>query len=285
MPTKAKRPMVLTSTPLSVIQACNVWPASENGSPAEQPGNTQSSDKDDRDTVSDDEDMLDMPPLKRQSSSAARLLSPTDPPNIDENKSPTASTRPSKVWQGIDNFGLGGDVDLEDLKFDKADDDDLFHFDGELETSSPPHGTESPPEDLEDEERDSFDTESPTFATEARDVPTPYASSPARPIIKSRHSHSEAPTSTGVVGSYKGHPFSMPIVSPETHALGASIGPMSSFVGSVDGRSGMDASNVQSFRASGGVGSFVGTPRSFSERLMLEDMMETEKSKTETRRR
>jgi hypothetical protein len=39
-PTAANRPMVLMSTPLSVIQACSVWPASENGSPAEKPSSS-----------------------------------------------------------------------------------------------------------------------------------------------------------------------------------------------------------------------------------------------------
>lgn len=63
----------------------------------------------------------------------------------------------------------------------------------------------------------------------------------------------------------------MPVVSPDIHAQAASYGPVSSFVGSVNGRSGLDESNVQSFRAS--VGSFSGTPKSMSERMMLDDMM------------
>ncbi|KAH9219819.1 hypothetical protein DL95DRAFT_384021 [Leptodontidium sp. 2 PMI_412] len=234
----------------------------------------------------DDEDMLDMPPLRRHSASqAASMLSPANPPCIDDNKSPTSTTRPSKAWQGIDNFGVEGELKFSDVKFDKDEDDDLFHFDETLESSGiPPTGTENPPEDLDDEERDSFDTDSPIRPIEHREISLNkygYASSPARPIFRSSQIPIDEAPVAGAVGSYRGHPFSMPIVSPDVHAQAASIGPLSSFVGSVNGRSGLDESNAQSFRAS--VGSFSGTPRSMSERFMMEQMMDAEKS--ESRRR
>ncbi|KAG4431564.1 hypothetical protein IFR05_012958 [Cadophora sp. M221] len=234
----------------------------------------------------DDEDMLDMPPLRRHSATqAASILSPANPPSIEDNKSPTSATRPSKAWQGIDNFGVGGEPKFTDLKFDKDEEDDLFHFDETLGSGGiPPTGTESPPEDLEDEERDSFDTDSPIRPTEHREISMSkygYASSPARPIIRSSQIPIDESPITGAVGSYKGHPFSMPIVSPDVHAQAASIGPLSSFVGSVNGRSGLDESNAQSFRAS--VGSFSGTPRSMSERFMMEQIMDAEKSESRKR--
>ncbi|KAH7348592.1 hypothetical protein BKA65DRAFT_398580 [Rhexocercosporidium sp. MPI-PUGE-AT-0058] len=265
--------------------------ANGNGTVTEiSPGIVRSSDKESQDRIEtlseDDEDMLDMPPLKRQSASqAASILSPANPPSIDDNKSPTSATRYSKAWQGNDNFGLGGELEIKDLNFKKEEDDDLFHFDETLESSGvPPTGTESPPEDLDDEERDSFDTESAIRPTENREISSNkygYTSSPARPIIRSSQMDTDGALTAGAVGSYKGHPFNMPIVSPDVHAQAASIGPLSSFVGSVNGRSGLDESNVQSFRAS--VGSFSGTPRSMSERLMMDQMMEAEKS--ESRRR
>ena len=68
----------------------------------------------------------------------------------------------------------------------------------------------------------------------------------------------------------------MPVVNDAAHASAASMGAMNSFVGSVNGRSGLDASDILSFRTSGGVGSFSGTPKSMSERMMMDDLMEAE---------
>jgi len=224
------------------------------------------------DDEEEDEDMLDMPPLKRHSASQqATLLSPANPPNIDENKSPTSATRPTKAWHGFENFGLGKKSDDGGLNFTK-DDDELFDFDEKLESGTALAGTQSPPEDFDDEERDSFDTESPIRPLEmSSSNKYGYATSPARAIMRPTPVDTESGPVLGAVGSYKGHPFSMPVVSPDIHAQAASYGPVSSFVGSVNGRSGLDESNVQSFRAS--VGSFSGTPKSMSERMMLDDMM------------
>ncbi len=80
----------------------------------------------------------------------------------------------------------------------------------------------------------------------------------------------------GVVGSYKGRVFSLPIVSPEVHAIAASMGDIHSFVGSVHGRTGLDESDDQAFRASF---KNSGTPRSLSERMRMEDIMEAEEHK------
>lgn len=233
----------------------------------------------------DDDDMLDMPPLRRHSSSqAAKVLSPANPPNIDENKSPTSATRPSKAWQGLDNFGLGSKLDVDDLKFNKEDDDELFPFDETLEAGTPQPGAQSPPEDLDDEERDSFDTDSPVRPLEmSSSNKYGYATSPARPIMRPTPVNTESGPIAGAVGSYKGHPFSMPVVNPEVHAQAASIGPVSTFVGSVNGRSGLDESNVQSFRAS--VGSFSGTPKSMSERMMMDEMLEAERKSEDSGRK
>ncbi|KAI9055631.1 hypothetical protein LZ554_000575 [Drepanopeziza brunnea f. sp. 'monogermtubi'] len=229
--------------------------------------------------VSEDEDILDMPQLRRQGTPVATMLSPTNPPNIHDNKSPTASTRPSKIWQDIDKFVLGThQVSIDDVKFDKNDEDEVFQFDEVAsDVRSPPLQESQRYPDFEDEERDSFNTESPTSRAEARDVPFKYDSSPARPIASIvRPTKTSENPSAGVVGSLKGHPFSLPIVSPEVHAHGAAFGPLDSFVGSVDGRSGLDASNPQSYRISGG---FTGAPKSLSERMMMEDMMEANRDR------
>ena len=237
--------------------------------------NTSTTDKnasgeEEADTFSDDE-MLDMPPL-RTMRGLASMLSPSSPPNIAQNKSPTASTRsPSKPWLGLESLETGGEGDGDgDMKFLEEDHDELFHFDDDN------IGKRSPPEEQEDSESDS--PVSPLAQTEPVSL-SKYSSSPAREIAKPSAPRSTIVASKGVVGSYKGHPFSMPIVSDEIHAKAASLGDVNLFVGSVDGRSGMDESDVQSFRASGGVGSFSGAPRSMTERMMLDELLESEEAK------
>jgi hypothetical protein len=226
-------------------------------------------------TPSDDE-MLDMPPLKsmRGQKSAATILSPITPLNIDNNKSPTAATRsPSKPSFALDDF-ISKQAEIgENFKFLEDEDEELFHFDENNETNE----QRSPPEE-EHVDTDSDSPVSPGAAREPLGVGE-LSGSPAReiqtPVIPKR----TTTTSKGIVGSYKGRPFSMPIVSDEIHAQAASLGAINSFVGSVNGRSGLDESDIQSFRASGGVGSFSGTPKSMSDRMMMDEMLEAEEAK------
>jgi hypothetical protein len=64
----------------------------------------------------------------------------------------------------------------------------------------------------------------------------------------------------------------MPVVrNPEVHARAASLGNFNTFVGGLDGRSGMDEADLSSFRASFVRSGFTGTPRSFTERFMMEE--------------
>ena len=66
----------------------------------------------------------------------------------------------------------------------------------------------------------------------------------------------------------------MPVVKNEDlHAQAASLGEFNTFVGGLDGRSGMDEGDLNSFRASLVHTGFSGTPRSLTERMMLEDAM------------
>jgi hypothetical protein len=229
------------------------------------------------DTFSDDE-MVDMPPLRRQSASPASMLSPAIPQDISDNKSPTASTRsPGKPLHSLETTGSIPQT-LGSQFTEEYDHDDLFHFDDgdDYEHKSPP-----PPQD-EDESPSSDETarddspSSPLKESEPLKL-SPYSSSPARAIVRpSQRPKSEDTPSKGVVGSYKGRPFSMEVVSPEVHAMAASLGNISSFVGSVHGRTGLDECDDQSYKASFR-GS--GTPRSLSERMRLEDIMEAEEQK------
>lgn len=64
----------------------------------------------------------------------------------------------------------------------------------------------------------------------------------------------------------------MPVVcNPDVYARAASLGLFDTFVGELGGQSGMDESDLNNFR--GGVLNmpFSSMPRSFTERLMMED--------------
>jgi hypothetical protein len=238
-------------------------------------------------TPSDDA-MIDMPalkPMKCQKSSSASILSPVTTTNIDV-KSPTASTRaPGTSWQDIQSLvEPKGDVG-EGMKFTEDDHDELFHFDEDTEHRSSPREEEKDDSDTASTASPVAETHSTSPVTETRSKPvtlSSYSGSPARDIMKPAPKATNMSSSRGSVGSYKGHPFNMPIVSDEIHAQAASLGAINSFVGSVNGRSGLDESDVQSFRASGGMGSFSkfsGTPRSMSERMMMDEIMEAEEAK------
>ena len=235
----------------------------------------------DADTVSDDE-MLDMPPLKQMKKSPATMLSPIRPANRDTSTAPTSATRLSKPSLNLNDFLSDQAEKGEAFQFTEDEHEGFFPFD----ESNEPNNQRSPPEE-EQADSDSGSPLSPTASSgplaissfsksPAREIPQPTTAAP-----EPEHEPESTPLPTkGVVGSYKGRPFSMPIVSDEMHAQAASLGAMNSFVGSVNGRSGLDESDVQSFHKSGGIGSFSGqgsfsgTPRSLSERLMMDEVME-----------
>ncbi|KAL2112410.1 hypothetical protein VUR80DRAFT_7647 [Thermomyces stellatus] len=77
--------------------------------------------------------------------------------------------------------------------------------------------------------------------------------------------------STPTVGSYKGRPVTMPVVvDPSVHEQAQALGDFSTFVGGLDGRTGMDDGDMSSFRASLANIS-IGTGKSFMERMMMEE--------------
>jgi len=80
------------------------------------------------------------------------------------------------------------------------------------------------------------------------------------------------------IGSYKGNPMKISVINnPQLYEEIASMKDVHFFVGSVDGRSGADAADIGSYRAASlrkhdnQVGA---TPRSFTERLAIEEAME-----------
>lgn len=161
---------------------------------------------------------------------------------------------------------------------DAEEDDEMFHFEtGGL--SAPPVPKKKPPL-MKDEVEDSPPL-SP--ADKKADALSAYATSPAVPITRPQPpSGSSTPTSTkfhvGSLGSYKGRPVVMPIVkNAELLAQAQSLGEFNTFVGSLDGRSGMDDGDLNSFRASLVQSGFSGTPRSLTERMMMEEHAERNK--------
>ncbi|KAH7162665.1 hypothetical protein B0J13DRAFT_536657 [Dactylonectria estremocensis] len=221
---------------------------------------------------SSDEEFLSMAkPKSFTQKRVSALLSPTKQIHEANPSTHSTSTKSSSQSQGGPKHA--DDIPFED--FD-AEEDDMFHFEaGGL--SAPPRPRPQPlPTKEEEEEKEEAD-EGTGGLPESK--PSLYATSPAVHIAKP--SPLSAPTTptmakfqAGSLGSYKGRPVIMPVVrNPDVHAQAASLGQFNTFVGGLDGRSGMDEGDLNSFRASVSNMAFSGTPRSFTERLLMEDAM------------
>jgi hypothetical protein len=170
------------------------------------------------------------------------------------------------------------------------DDDDIFGFDAEdglakEMSAAPPYDHK----DSDDEsgvalpEPDELVLVQTTSSSAARSIPQPdLETMQAGATTPTTPQSAKVPTAP-IVGSYKGKPITMPVVvDPDVQQQAASLGDFNSFVGGLDGRSGMDEADPSSFRASISKASgFSGTPRSFSERLMMEEVEERRKGQDE----
>ncbi|KAL7913025.1 hypothetical protein GGI35DRAFT_270880 [Trichoderma velutinum] len=157
---------------------------------------------------------------------------------------------------------------------DYGDDDDMFEFEpGGLSAPPKPRERPPPPPDEEESSDDESQDDVPNMGRPSQ--PTLYSTSPAVSIARPRLENAMSTVSRfqpGSLGSYKGRPVIMPVVrNPEVHARAASLGQFNTFVGGLDGRSGMDEGDLSSFRASVVQPGFTGTPRSFTERFMMEE--------------
>ncbi|KAI0013746.1 hypothetical protein F4779DRAFT_351086 [Xylariaceae sp. FL0662B] len=151
-------------------------------------------------------------------------------------------------------------------------DEDMFEFDESQEsTLDEKSGKARPIKYIDEEEEDEVDTT--PIAEDPIGGPSTslYSTSPAIPIAKPTTPPPASTPSRHVsasVGSYRGKPFSIEVVrNDELHKKAAEMGDFYTFVGSVDGRSGVD--ETSSYRPE--LTYFNGTPRSLSERLMKED--------------
>lgn len=201
-------------------------------------------------------------PAARMSNGLTAATPTQDKPHLRPSGSsnPTESRIPAAVEdESVDDYG---------------DDDDMFEFEpGGLSAPPKPRERPPPPQDEEDSSDDESQDDVPNMDRPSQ--PTLYSTSPAVSIARPRPENAMSTVSRfqpGSLGSYKGRPVIMPVVrNPEVHARAASLGQFNTFVGGLDGRSGMDEGDLSSFRASVVQPGFTGTPRSFTERFMMEE--------------
>jgi hypothetical protein len=202
--------------------------------------------------------------------SSKSLVATAEDPSLAKLKSPPKSSRPDK------GKGLLISNDQDDNQEDDQDDDeddDVFHFET-MAAPLPPVRAQSP-EDEEDSESEADDELSETNENNPKYSTSPAVKIPARPDPSIPPVSPMSKFQSGSVGSYKGRSIHMPVViNPELHAqVAASLGDFNSFVGGPNGGSGVDEADMNSFRASlSNVSNvFNGTPRSLTERMMMED--------------
>ncbi|KAI1661794.1 hypothetical protein F4813DRAFT_173209 [Daldinia decipiens] len=207
------------------------------------------------DETDDTDDVLMMPPLssfknKKHFSSPLETI-PEPKPGVPDSEQPNeqSSSRPAVPSNPVEGPML--------------EEEDMFEFDNS-------HQAKPVTKYIEDEDEDE-DDEDDADVTPIAEKPVLYSTSPAIPVTKPAAPAPASPSPRHVAasaGSYRGKPFSIGVVrDPELHKKAAEMGDFYTFVGSVDGRSGVDESS--SYRPE--LTYFNGTPRSLSERLMKED--------------
>jgi hypothetical protein len=246
---------------------------------------------DDADFEDDDDDLLEMPALSsfkgRKKFSPPDLAipnsnhdtTPAEPIPTPANSSQTASVTASAKAESKPTAGSSSNTSFDD-------DEDFFGYEPDEgvddaaaqknkgENKPPPKYIQAEDEDEDEagEEDDFFDEESlPT--PKARDFS--YSTSPGISIIKPSPASASLPSRhvNPAVGSYNGKPFTLPSVrNPEILEEAAKMGNVYTFVGSVDGRSGVDESTAYKPDTAS---LFSGTPKSLSERLLMEEFGES----------
>ncbi|KAI1158728.1 hypothetical protein F5B18DRAFT_665019 [Nemania serpens] len=216
---------------------------------------------DDGDIGETADDILELTPLasfrdKKNFSPPQEAHETTPERRVDENStlqqmlpgetkppSPNFSSRSADVW----NF----------------EEEDMFSFDDD-ESSVQPRAAGADDKYVEEDETEVEEQITPLADDSAEELPVSlYSTSPAIPFVRPGSSTSKQTSAS--VGSYKGKPFIIGVVrDEELHKQAAEMGDIPTFVGSVDGRSGVDASD--SFHRASYY--FNGSSGSIGERLM-----------------
>lgn len=238
---------------------------------------------DDNESSDSEDDFLNMSSSRstkdqKSSATAPPPLSPSPSSSTQNIRSPTASTKGPGL--SLETMARKQPVDANrKLRFSAADDDDLFAFDER----------EGEPSRRPEPERDDSPPTSPVTESEPKKKiasPQGYAQSPAREIMRPPPDPRRNISSSSSIGSYKGHPFSMPVASEYIQAQAASIGEVNSFVGSVHGRTGLDESDTLSFRLSLGNADYSkGDPKTMNERMLRDEYKEREAAEAEAAKR
>ncbi|OTA82625.1 hypothetical protein M434DRAFT_16959 [Hypoxylon sp. CO27-5] len=217
----------------------------------------------------DTDDVLMMPPLSsfrdKKRFSPPLETAPELESKVHESQKPTKEHRNSTEPSNLD-----GELDLTE--------EDMFEFeDNDANVSNNKDDKDKAAKYIDEEEEEDDDDDDDADATPIAENPVLYSTSPAIPVRKSAPTTSPSPPRhmAASVGSYRGKPFSIDVVrDPELHKKAAEMGDFYTFVGSVDGRSGVD--EISSYRPE--LTYFNGTPRSLSERLIKEDLEEARRN-------
>ncbi|KAK1640175.1 hypothetical protein BDP81DRAFT_419491 [Colletotrichum phormii] len=216
-------------------------------------------DEEDSDGSSSDDGFLAMAKPKSFANKKA-ILSPLSRSPTRTATAPYSPTRDKSGSHNDDKLVTQSDEPEDE------DDEDMFHFEG-LSAPPKPRARPAPIQEEEEEEEEEEETASNEPVTQ-----TLYSTSPAVFIPKPVEPAIPAHLISGSVGSFRGRPVIMPVVkNPDVYQRAASLGDVSSFIGGLDGRSGVDDGDLSSYRASVGQALFSGTPRSLTERMMMEE--------------
>lgn len=236
-------------------------------------------DGDDDSSSSSDEEFLAMAkPKSFQNKKAVQPVGPPSPLKSTTDEAPTRSSpTKSKTPRDSQDAKRAQDGRAEGLE----QEEDPFHF--EMSGLSAPPRPRSQPRPVTPRDEEEADDQAPLSDVSLSTYATSPAVSISRPNIPpGPPTPTSAKFQVGSVGSYKGRSIVMPVVrDPELHAQAESLGDFNTFVGGLDGSSGMDEGDMNSFRASVMTGGFSGTPRSLTERFMMEEAQAERKRRGE----
>jgi hypothetical protein len=226
---------------------------------------------------SEDEQFLAIrSPKKAPSPSATSptAKSPTAKSPLASNTSPQIPEEAAPPSPSSKDKGKG----KENVPTLHSDEEELFDFEDPITSLAGSTTAEKYLPEEEEDEAEAVPEDAPEEDDEAPGAPLNlYSTSPAVSIPK-RKAPSPPTLSKPVlesIGSYKGVPLRMSVVvSPKIAEEAAAMGDVKTYVGSVHGRTGIDPADESSYRASfSNAKLFSGTPRSFSERLMMEEAL------------
>ncbi|KAG6055292.1 hypothetical protein E4U17_003081 [Claviceps sp. LM77 group G4] len=169
----------------------------------------------------------------------------------------------------------------------------VFYFEEDNPSQSERLDKQEPIEQEEEEEEDEESESDDETCTAPLKLTSPYATSPAVTIPMPRGLRDEEPLTpsrskyhSGTVGSYKGRPLVMSVLrNPDILDQIMSSEPIEPIVGSLRDRSPADDSKSNTLAESIEERLAAYAPKSFSERLMIEDIMEAAKARTQKSRK